>query len=140
MEVQDILTVVDIVDTWTIGKAIFEKGSKLADLLDHLGCPYGKLHNAGNDATFTLRAFLALALKTRWAGPQHWLSEFQRLSYVPVEVNDILKEKLAQRIVNGRAAKLMRDQQNIGKECGKTPENEAPLDPGETGLGSGPAS
>jgi hypothetical protein len=73
------------------------------DLLECLGCPHPKLHNADNDATFDLRAFLALVIKTQWAGPQHWLSRFQKVAFAPVKVTDILNEKLAQRIVYQRA-------------------------------------
>lgn len=37
---------------------------------------------------------------------------------------------MAKRIANGRAAKLMRDRQNIEKDWGNKLENEVPLDLG----------
>ncbi|KAL9609445.1 MAG: hypothetical protein Q9167_005800 [Letrouitia subvulpina] len=37
---------------------------KLYNILEELSCPYGGLHNAGNDAYFTLRALLLLAIKS----------------------------------------------------------------------------
>lgn len=36
---------------------------KLWQLLEELECPYDKLHNAGNDAYFTLRVLLLLAIR-----------------------------------------------------------------------------
>ena len=37
---------------------------KLYNVLEELDCPYGGLHNAGNDAYFTLRALLLLAIES----------------------------------------------------------------------------
>jgi hypothetical protein len=63
--VQDILLIVNVVDTEVIGQAVYKRGLKLMDLLECLGCPYAKMHNASDNPTFALRAFLALAIKTQ---------------------------------------------------------------------------
>lgn len=36
----------------------------LSSMLDDLKIPYGFLHNAGNDATYTLRALVQIAIET----------------------------------------------------------------------------
>lgn len=53
-----------IIDAYKVAATVFGswKGS-LATLLRKLGCPFEKLHMAGNDANFTMRALLLLALK-----------------------------------------------------------------------------
>lgn len=53
-----------ILDTFQVANKVlqFWAGS-LGDLLVLLGCPFNKLHSAGNDAKFTLRALLLLAVK-----------------------------------------------------------------------------
>lgn len=58
-------------DTYRISAQVFPYWSlKLSELLDELQCPYGRLHNGGNDATFTLRCLLLLAVKhLRSKGP-----------------------------------------------------------------------
>ncbi|KAJ1659756.1 hypothetical protein IWQ61_001217 [Dispira simplex] len=38
-----------------------QNGRKLSVVLDRLGIPYNRLHNAGNDARFTMEAFLKMA-------------------------------------------------------------------------------
>ncbi len=76
---QDVLPVVDIADIETIEKAVYEKGLKLVNVLEFLGCPYAKLHNASNDVTFALGLLLVLVIKTQLAGLQHWLSRFQKI-------------------------------------------------------------
>jgi hypothetical protein len=103
VDVQGILPIVDVVNTEVIGQAVFKKGLKLADLLECFGCPHAKLRNAGNDAAFALRAFLALAIKTQWDGPQHSLSRFQEAAFAPAKVVDILNERLAREIAHQRA-------------------------------------
>jgi hypothetical protein len=42
---------------------MFAKGSNLGLLLQELNCPFGYLHNAGNDANYGLRALLLLMLR-----------------------------------------------------------------------------
>ncbi|RNJ52811.1 hypothetical protein D7B24_002857 [Verticillium nonalfalfae] len=61
-------TVAAILDTHTLSREVLAReratsGYSLAGPLTALGCPYGphELHNAGNDATYTLRATLMLA-------------------------------------------------------------------------------
>lgn len=39
------------------------KGLRLGHLLQELDCPFGYLHNAGNDANYTLRALLLLTVR-----------------------------------------------------------------------------
>ncbi len=121
--VQDILPIVDIVDTLAIGRAVYDRGLKLENLLEVLGCPHAMLHNAGNDATFTLKAFLALAIKTQWAGPQHLLSQFRNVAFAPVKAMEILSERLAQEIAYGRA-KHKQVGQDEEKDWADTLENQ----------------
>lgn len=53
-----------ILDTSRIANEVFQFwGGTLGDLLGVLGCPFNRLHVAGNDANFTLRALLLLAVK-----------------------------------------------------------------------------
>jgi hypothetical protein len=49
-------------DTYVIACGLGLKQCTLLELLQQLGCPYGKLHNAGNDAHSALRAVLLLAI------------------------------------------------------------------------------
>lgn len=52
-----------VVDTFLIAQEVFGFCQySLIDLLRRVRCPYNKLHVGGNDAHFTLRAFLLLAL------------------------------------------------------------------------------
>jgi hypothetical protein len=127
VDVQDILPIVDVVDTEVIGQAVYKKGLKLMDLLECLGCPHAKLHNASNGATFALRAFLALAIKTQWAGLQHWLSRFQKIAFALVKVTEILNENLVQRIAYQRA-KYTQDRQNKGNDWAGMRENQLSWD------------
>ncbi|CRK16343.1 hypothetical protein BN1708_011737 [Verticillium longisporum] len=73
-------TVAAILDTYTLGRKILTReratgGYSLTGMLTVLGCPYGphELHNAGNDATYTLRATLMLAAV--WGDEQESLGE-----------------------------------------------------------------
>ena len=127
VNVQEILPIVDVVDTEIIGRAVYEKGLKLVALLECLGCPHAKLHNAGNDATFVLRAFLALAIKTQWLGPQQWLSQLQRVAFAPVKDTGVLNEKSAKEIAYQRA-KRMQDRQDKGKDWADTLGNQLSWD------------
>lgn len=53
-----------ILDTARVANEVFQFwGGSLRDLLVLLECPFNKLHIAGNDANFTLRALLLLAVK-----------------------------------------------------------------------------
>lgn len=53
-----------ILDTSRVANEVFEIwAGSLRDLLILLDCPFNKLHNAGNDANFTLRALLLLVVK-----------------------------------------------------------------------------
>ncbi|KAJ3561605.1 hypothetical protein NPX13_g8880 [Xylaria arbuscula] len=51
-----------VFDTFLVAKEAFGYGYSLSELLRRVRCPYDNLHNAGNDAYFTLRASLILAL------------------------------------------------------------------------------
>ncbi|KAL3428264.1 QDE-2-interacting protein [Phlyctema vagabunda] len=73
VEVRDVAPVLAIVDTHFIARSLSRndgfapaKGFSLGSLLTELGCPFKKsdLHNAGNDATFTLHLLLKLSIKT----------------------------------------------------------------------------
>ena len=50
-------------DTYVIARNLGLKNLTLLELLQQLGCPRGKFHNAGNDANLSLRAVLLLAIK-----------------------------------------------------------------------------
>lgn len=63
-----------ILDTSGIANEVFQIwAGSLGDLLGVLGCPFNRLHVAGNDANFTLRALLLLAAK--WCIIQHQYDE-----------------------------------------------------------------
>jgi DNA polymerase III epsilon subunit-like protein len=55
-------SIVGILDIQRIALELFQTGpSTLTSVLEALECPYNKLHTAGNDAYFTLKALLLLA-------------------------------------------------------------------------------
>lgn len=54
----------DIIDTASITDEVFGgAGYSLREVLTSLNCPFNNLHSGGNDANFTLRASLLLAVK-----------------------------------------------------------------------------
>ncbi|GAB1320616.1 Good for full DBP5 activity protein 2 [Madurella fahalii] len=59
--------VVEIVDTREMHQSVGRSndGRSLGSVLDYLGIPSRDLHNAGNDAVYTLRAMIGLAVKKR---------------------------------------------------------------------------
>lgn len=60
-----------ILDTQSLSKEIIAHESlTLRRLLLMLGCPFTKLHCGGNDANFTLRAFLLLAVRSCIKNPK----------------------------------------------------------------------
>lgn len=107
VDIKEILPIVAVMDTWLIGQVVLGldkgQGQKLVDLLTCLGCPSGKMHNAGNDAMFTMRALLALSLQSQWNGPREKVSLLKRIAYAPVRVTDILNEKRERSIASQRA-------------------------------------
>lgn len=53
-----------ILDTRRIASVVFAQDNmSLVTLLTRLRCPWNKLHNAGNDANFSIRALLLLAIE-----------------------------------------------------------------------------
>ena len=62
----EVALVLAILDTHLIARNLLGASFKLGALLAELKCPYksSDLHNAGNDATFTLHAMLMLAIKS----------------------------------------------------------------------------
>jgi DNA polymerase III epsilon subunit-like protein len=56
-------SIISILDTSRITRELDVTVSSLTDLLEVFQCPFDKLHCAGNDAHFTLRALLLLAIK-----------------------------------------------------------------------------
>jgi hypothetical protein len=98
------------------------------NLLKCLRCPHAK-YNAGNDAAFALRVFLALAIKTQWAGPQCRLSRFQDVAFVLVNVTEIFKGSLAREIASQRAKnKATQDRQDIREDWADMLENQLSWD------------
>lgn len=80
-----------ILDTSRIANEVFQfRRGSLGDLLVALGCSFNKLHVAGNDANFTLRALLLLAAK--WCISQHqddeMLAILQEISTCPIPYVD----------------------------------------------------
>jgi DNA polymerase III epsilon subunit-like protein len=57
-------SVINILDTFRIARELEVPASSLQDLLKVFQCPFDKLHCAGNDAHFTLRLLLLLAVKS----------------------------------------------------------------------------
>lgn len=76
-----------IVDTAWIANEVFSFTGALEDLLHRLKCPFGRLHRAGNDAHFTLRALLLLAI---WTKSQSTVTDdratlFKSIAYNPIQ-------------------------------------------------------
>jgi hypothetical protein len=57
-------SIIGILDTSRIARELDVTASSLADLLEVFQCPFDRLHCAGNDAYFTLRVLLLLAIKS----------------------------------------------------------------------------
>jgi hypothetical protein len=78
INVLEVAPVLAILDTHLIARNLLGACFKLGALLTELKCPYesSDLHNAGNDATFTLHAMLMRAIKS---------SESKDLSFVQRE-------------------------------------------------------
>jgi hypothetical protein len=70
VNVFEVALILAILDTNLIAQNLLGASFKLGALLTELKCPYNSsdLHNAGNDATFTLHAMLMLAIKSSKAG------------------------------------------------------------------------
>lgn len=58
---EEFKTIVAKLDTTYLAQGVLGANFRLESLLQYLQCPYQNLHNAGNDANFTLRALLLLA-------------------------------------------------------------------------------
>lgn len=88
-------------DTLDIGREVFGHSvGSLKNLLTKLGCPYDKLHCAGNDANFSLRALLLLLLKG-----------YHRRRHEPIGKEDkktlaILQQVVTQPVSNPTGAKI----------------------------------
>jgi len=71
-----------LLDTAQVAKEISNCWSgSLGDLLRELGCPHSKLHCAGNDANYTLKALLLLAAKRleRQSGNRNTVNMLRRI-------------------------------------------------------------
>lgn len=67
----------------------------LGELLKELDCPHDKLHNAGNDATFTLRALLLLAVRSQGdddASATQPLAYLQSIASLPLPIRTPIDE------------------------------------------------
>ncbi|KAK1826246.1 hypothetical protein QBC39DRAFT_27157 [Podospora conica] len=76
----------EIVDTKHMKQSALrsDQATKLEYILSQLGLPYGNLHNAGNDAVFTLRAMVGLAVERRLQGLENLKSKKEEeQSHVP---------------------------------------------------------
>ena len=77
LDFASIAPIVAVIDTHTLSRHILGshlpagRGFSLCAVLTTLGCPFQRreLHNAGNDATYTMHAMMMLALK--WAEAKH---------------------------------------------------------------------
>jgi DNA polymerase III epsilon subunit-like protein len=67
---EDAKNEVDVVDTREMHQCLVRSNdsASLGNVLAYLGIPYRYLHNAGNDAVYTLQAMVALAVKKRAMG------------------------------------------------------------------------
>lgn len=62
---------IEVIDTLRVANEVFEPWTcSLGALLLRLRCPFARLHSAGNDANFTLKAALLLAVH-RYTGDDH---------------------------------------------------------------------
>lgn len=95
LDVQTILPMIAVVDTEAISMRHFRlpKGLSLLNLLTCLGIPSAKLHNAGNDAMFTMKALLALAVQAQWQGPLEKVEQMRRVAHLTLDFNKILNER-----------------------------------------------
>jgi len=66
-DVDQAKNVVEIVDTRQMHQFLIQSNdsASLASVLHYLGISYSNLHNAGNDAVYTLQAMIGLAVKKR---------------------------------------------------------------------------
>ena len=97
------LLVRKVIPSWT---------GTLGELLTELNCPYGSLHSAGNDAHFTLRALILLAVrdcKTRTdAEYEERLDVLERIAYasIPACVDPAVVIERKKKLSKKREAKL----------------------------------
>ncbi|CAG8984201.1 hypothetical protein HYALB_00004184 [Hymenoscyphus albidus] len=73
-------------DTCTIFRELTGRITKLKDILVDVGCIFSRLHNASNDANFTLRALLLLAINNPGKSSlQDWQADaFRAISTEPL--------------------------------------------------------
>jgi hypothetical protein len=76
-DVQDISTIIAAIDAY-LGETVTRRNYKLKALLRCLGIPHSKLHIAGTDATFVLRAMLALLIRMPGKGGMGKVALFRR--------------------------------------------------------------
>lgn len=92
-------------------------GRSLGNILDDLLIPHTHLHNAGNDATYTLQAMLALALRARLSelhkkqDLEHTLDEQSRLSPAHVDA------KAASQETSVESSREWASRYHAGNEC-----------------------
>ena len=69
IDINRVAPIIAVIDTHSLSRCIISDapGFSLSNILTHLQCPYKpyELHNAGNDATYTLYVMVLLAVK--WA-------------------------------------------------------------------------
>jgi hypothetical protein len=106
-------SIVGILDTQKIASELLpDNSSTLRDILQALQCPFDKLHTAGNDAQFTLRALLLLAEKSCTHSiistrNQDTLASIQAIAQVPV-----LEQLSSDPQNKGRQKKIKRQQRS----------------------------
>lgn len=100
-----------IIDTAWVAKEVLPSfRGALEDLLCFLKCPFGQLHCAGNDAHFTLRALLLLAV---WDKSQNMLVHDQvtllkKIAHDPIQ-SSYIKEPVEQEIAVTKAIRKKRN-------------------------------
>ncbi|KAK3380151.1 Polynucleotidyl transferase [Lasiosphaeria ovina] len=112
-----------ILDTSRIANEVFQIwAGSLGDLLGVLGCPFNRLHVAGNDANFTLRALLLVAAK--WCISQHQDDEvldiLRDISTCPIPPYVDPEIKAAER----REKRLVRSRKHQSKLWSKEKQNQ----------------
>jgi DNA polymerase III epsilon subunit-like protein len=87
MDLESMTPLIAILDTRRIAAHIFGRNHTLGRLMRRLGCPHAHLHQAGNDAMFTLKALFALAVESQYdRSPEH-LAFLHEIAYSPLPDN-----------------------------------------------------
>ncbi|KAK6505636.1 hypothetical protein TWF481_007527 [Arthrobotrys musiformis] len=140
-------------DTQSIARLVLPRGGKPNHSLEYLlklfQCPFGRLHCAGNDANFTLKLLLLLAvysfpLEEVFGGNVGVIGRLMGVANVELPVRRYLHEVAYERKMRKRERKMMkrfRDLETIqrirAERAARREEREAEGEGGERGRGRG---